>query len=221
MYFVEQIKFNFMKAHYYLFLFVLISVMVSCSKVESGGSISGSQSQMGTVGTTFSSSGVTGLSNCQASVTSLSGNVSSISGSATVTNAKYLQLLQTNPGTFTINGSTVSITGVQVKNLSDGVEKVSGTKNQGVIVNYSSALGATYPIGNSGKVRTVSLVNTTDSYQWNGMLIKTIEVTEPVNQYGVKNIVYVANHKWGIVAIVVTFDDNSTLKIPVTSSKSN
>lgn len=212
-----------MKALHYFLLAGIILSFQSCFIFDSGGTISGSQSQMGTVGTTFSGSvtGVTGISNVQATVSSLSGNVSSISGSVTITNTKYLQLLQANPGTFTVSGNTVSMTGLQIKNLTDGVEKVSGTKNPGVIVNYNSALGATYPIGTTGKVRTVTLVNTTDSYSWGGMLIKTMEVTEPVNQYGVKNIVYVANHKWGIVAVVVTFDDNSVITIPVSSSKNN
>jgi hypothetical protein len=186
------------------------------------GKITGTQSEIGAKGSTFTMSavGVTGVSNLQASVTDLSGGISTINGSATVTNTTILNLIKAYPGDLTLNGNAVTLQGMKVKFLSDGFEKTSGV-SQGVICNYESSVGDTYPIVDSNKERKVTAKTTTDSYDWGGMKIKTMEVTEPVNNYGIKNIEYITNHKWGVVAVIVTFDDNTTLKIPIASSKSN
>ncbi len=210
-----------MKTIYSLCILVIFS-FISCNSTSTQGKISGTQSEMGKVGTAYNVSviGVTGVSNFQATVQSSSNNVTTVNASLTITNTKLLQILQNYPGDFTVSGGNVSLKGLQVKNLSDGVEKTSGM-HPGVIVNYSSSLGATYPIDGSSAVRTVTLVNQTDSYAWNGMYIKTIEVTEPVNQYGIKDVIYIANHKWGIVGIKVNFDDLTYVMFPVTCSKNN
>lgn len=210
-----------MKTHY-LFI-ALVVFFTSCDFGDSEkGKLTGTQSEIGAKGSTFTLSavGVTGVSNMQAAVTDLSNGISTINGSATLTNSTLTNLIKKYPGAFTLNGTTATLNELKVKIQSDGIELKNGI-SQGVIVNYNSSVGDTYPIVDSKKEREVTAKTTTDSYDWGGMKIKTMEVTEPVNNYGIKNIEYIANHKWGLVAVIVTFDDNSTLKIPVASSKSN
>ena len=208
----------------YLLIGVII-LLTSCDSLggSSNGKLTGTQSDVGTIGSTFamSATGVTGVSNCQASVTTLSDGISTISGSATITNNTIIQSLNAYQGeTFALNGNTLTLKNLKVKFTSDGIEKISG-QNTGVIVNYNSSVGDTYSIPTKNTVRTVTAKSTTDSYAWGGMLIKTMEVSEPVNKCGVKRFTYVANHKWSIVALIIEFDDNSTLKIPIVCSKSN
>jgi hypothetical protein len=48
-----------------------------------------------------------------------------------------------------------------------------------------------------------------------------IEVRENLNKYGVKQIRYWANHRFGLVGIEFTFDDNSIARYPVYFSAEN
>ena len=117
-----------------------------------------------------------------------------------------------------INGDNVSIDGVKVKFTSEGIESF-GPLERGIIVKYDSSVGDTYPCG-SGK-RTVISKSTDDDFFWGGMMIKVLAIEENPNKLGVKKIVYYANHRWGLVAVEFTFDDNSVARYPVYSSSSN
>jgi hypothetical protein len=48
-----------------------------------------------------------------------------------------------------------------------------------------------------------------------------MKIEETPNRLGVKKITYYANHRWGLVGIEFTFDDNSVAKFPLFSSASN
>lgn len=207
-----------MKPTTLILLFCGILQFSSCKKDDSG-TLGGSQSPIGAVGETVESSfsGIAGVSGISGTVESLSGGVSSFSGTATITNETIKNILS-NSSLVTVDGNNVAIEGVKVKFTSEGIESF-GPLAKGIISKFDAKVGDTYPCG-TGK-RTVTSVSTDDDFFWGGMLIKAISVEETPNAFGVKKIVYFSNHKWGLVAVEFTFDDNSVARFPVYSSTSN
>jgi len=53
------------------------------------------------------------------------------------------------------------------------------------------------------------------------MMIKVIEVEEHPNKLGVETIRYYANHRFGMVGMQFTFDDESVAAFPVYVSTEN
>ncbi len=206
----------------------LIALSISCDllKKDDPAALGGSQSPMGMVGATSSSSSspIAGTSNISASVTALNGTTSTITAQATVTNSLLKSLLANYPGT-TVNGNTVSISNMQIESTTTGLKCITGP-GAGIIVKYESNVGDTYPIGSTGAVRRVVSKSTTDDYPYGMLLIKTIQV-ESVPNYmkstnaGVTKIKYIANHKFGLVGVMVSFDDGTSVTFPVYSSTQN
>lgn len=204
-----------------VFLSVLFAAMVlTACKKEKIDILGGEQSPMGEVGETVSSSSSTiaGVSSIAATVVSLENEVSSFSGTAVITNNTIKNILSNHPQTV-INGDNVTITDIEFRITTEGIEAVNGLE-PGVIVKYDSNVGDSYTINGGGK-RTVMAKSTEDDYFWGGMLIKAMEIEENTNKFGVKKTVYWANHRFGLVSIEFTFDDNSTAKFPVYSSTNN
>lgn len=199
-------------------MLIIAMAFVSCKKDKSD-SIGGSQSPIGAVGVTISSSStaIAGVSAITGKVKTLSDGVSTFSGSAVVTNATIRNIIASY-SLAVVSGNNVTIDGVKVKFTSEGIESIAPLE-AGIIANFSSTVGDTYPCG-SGK-RTVTAVSSTDDFAWGGMLIKVIKVEETPNKLGVKKIIYFSNHKWGLVAVEFTFDDNSVARFPVIASVSN
>lgn len=199
-------------------------LLTSCDLIEeaiTGSKLGGSQSAIGEVGVTVTSSStqINGVSNIQASVTSLSGGVSTYTGSATVTNSSILNTLSNLPG-VTVSGNTVTVTGVKFKSTTEGIESIYGF-DPGIIIKYSSSVGDKYDILGSSTKREVTAKSTTDDFSWGGMLIKVIKVEENINRGGIKKITYYGNHKWGMVAIRFDFDDGSYSQFPIYNSANN
>ena len=195
----------------------------SCKK-ESSTDLGGSQSPIGNVGVTVTSSTgeIAGISNFSAMVTSLQDGVSSYTGSATITNPVFKNLVASFPGVI-INGDIVSISDVQIQQTSEGMKNLTGP-NTGILVKYDSEVGDTYPIGSTGKVRTVVSKTGVDDYYYGGLLIKTIQVEmnpTTLKSTGISKYTFVYNHKFGLVGINVTFDDGSSTTFPVFSSVTN
>ena len=207
-----------MKATFFFLLTGSVLFFGSCKK-DNTSSIGGSQSPIGMVGETVTSSSgsIDGVGSISGTVTTLSDGVSTFTGSALVTNTAIKNILA-NSALVQIDGDNVSIEAVKVKFTSEGIESF-GPLEPGIIAKFSSATGDTYPCG-TGK-RSVTSVSTTDDYFWGGMMIKVMSVEETPNKFGVKKIVYFSNHKWGLVAVEFTFDDNSVATFPVYSSTSN
>jgi len=186
--------------------------------------IAGEQSPIGVVGTTVSSSSgvIAGVSSISISVTSLSNGVSTCTGSAIVTNQAIKNLLSNIPE-LTINGDTVSTNSVKFRSTTEGIESCSGPA-PGIWVKYSSSVGDTYPIGSASNKRTVVSKSSTDDYYWGGMYIKVLKVEENpsyLKSTVVTKITYIANHKFGMVGIEVTFDDETTATFPFYASAQN
>lgn len=207
-----------MKSTFIFFFLLSLLTLVACKKDDSS-TLGGSQSPIGLVGETVESSysAIAGVSSITGTVTTLSDGVSSFTGSAVITNTAIKNILS-NSSLVQIDGDNVSIEGVKVKFTSEGIESVEPLE-RGIIAKFSSSVGDTYPCG-SGK-RTVTSVSTDDDFFWGGMMIKVMSVEETPNKFGVKKIIYFSNHKWGLVSVEFTFDDNSVASFPVYSSSSN
>lgn len=199
---------------------VLAIALMACEK-DDFKSVEGEQSPMGEVGNivTSSSTAVAGVSSFSAEVVSLENGVSTYSGSATVTNPTIKSILSNAPE-CTVEGNTVTGTGIKFKNTKKGIEAVNGL-DPGVIVKYDAVVGDTYPIGNTGKSRKVVSRSSDDDYQYGFFYIKAIKVEENTNKLGVSKITYWANHRFGLVGIQFEFDDGTAAKYPVYNRAEN
>jgi len=200
-----------------LFLFLLSGAMMfSACKKDSGTVLGGDQSPMGEVGETVSSTSATvqGVSGITATVVELEDGVSSFTGTATISNSTIKTILANHPIT-TINGNSVTVSGIEMKITTEGIESVTGLA-PGIIVKYDAQVGDRYD--SNREVRSRSEDN---DYPYGFMDIKVIDVEENTNKFGVKKTKYWANHRFGLVGIEFTFDDNSTAKFPVYSSTEN
>jgi hypothetical protein len=209
-----------------------ITIMVLClsceklfKKDEDAGTLSGEQSPMGEVGTTVTSSSYenAGVSNFSASVIALKSGISTYTATATLKNDILKGIVGNFPG-VTINGDNASITDMKMQQTREGIKCETGP-GAGVLVKYESNVGDTYPIGSTGKVRTVVSKTGVDDYPYGLMLIKTIQVEEnPAylkSSSGITKVTYIANHKFGLVGVKVDFDDGTTTTFPVYNSTQN
>jgi hypothetical protein len=210
----------------FLLLITFSAFFVSCEKIKDvfnkdSKELSGDPSDLGAVGTTFSttSADVAGVNNVAVSVTTQTDGISTFTGTAKCTNQSIKNIL-TNFPEFTVNGDDVSVTGVKFKVLKDGVESVHGL-DPGVIVKYDAKVGDTYPIANTGGERKVVSKSSDDDYPYGFFYIKVLKVEENTNKMGVKKITYWANHKFGLVGIEMAFDDGTSAKFPIYSSAEN
>ncbi len=214
-----------MKTKILLTALIGITFLSSCDLIKKDdGSLKGDQSPMGLVGETASSSSTTiaGVSGFSATVSSLTDGVSTFSGSATVNNTVLKNLLSNFPE-LTISGNTVSANNLKFKLTKEGIEFKSGAR-AGIWVKYGSSIGDTYPIGSTGDVRTVVSKSSTDDYSYGFWLIKTIQVEESntfLTNAGIKKVTYIANHKFGLVGLKFTFNDNTEASFPLYFSKEN
>ena len=187
--------------------------------------LTGSQSAMGLVGVSVSSSSseIAGVSNFSAVVNSLENGISSYTAQATVTNPLVKNMISNFPGVL-INGNSVSISNLQTKQTSDGIKCITGPL-AGVLVKYDASVGDSFTTGISGKVRTVVSKTGVDDYPYGMYLIKTIQVESTVNATnrisGVNKITYIANHKFGMVGVKVNFEDGTNATFPIYTSAEN
>jgi beta-lactam-binding protein with PASTA domain len=150
-------------------------------------------------------------------VVALEDGVSVFSGTATVTNSNIRNILSNFPE-VDVEGDQVTVSNIEFKITDKGIESVNGLAT-GTIVEYDAKVGDEYKT--SDGVRKVISRSSEDDYMYGFFLIKVIEVEENLNKYGVKKIKYWANHRFGLVDIEFTYDDNSTSKFPVYSSAEN
>ena len=210
-------------------LFCTLSVLFffsSCDEIlKPVTTLGGSQSPMGEVGVIVTSSSVpiAGVSGFSASVTTLTDGVSTYSAQATVTNALLKNMVSDFPG-VTVNGNTVTITGLKIQQTTEGIKCLTGD-GAGIIVKYSSEVGDTYPVGDTGNKRKVVSKSTDDDYPYGFYNIKTIQVETDANNLGstggIDKITYIANHKFGLVGVKVTFNDATSVTFPVYTNAQN
>ena len=210
-------------------LAVMSACFISCEKedeTDNNTAITGAQSPMGQVGTEINSSSVEieGVSNFQGVVVSLSDGISSYNGSCIVTNAGLKNMLANVPQ-LTIKGDTVIAKDIRAKSTVEGIQVYNGLR-PGVLVNYNSSVGTSYPITNSSDVRTVMSKSTTDDYPYGFMFIKVMKIEEPFSgalksTTGISKITYWANHRFGLVGIRFDYNDGSSSDFPLYTSTEN
>lgn len=173
----------------------------SCTKTDS---IGGEQDSKGEVGTTLKGD-FAGASNIDVSVTKLDDGVSTVGGTFTMTDERYMKIIKQLPDQFSVDGNKVTIKNIKYKATDEGVENLSGIYD-GVLVKYKSKVGDTY--SNGGKVTHVSSDN---DFKWGSMKIKVVEVQNTNKKLdGVKKVTYWGNHRFGIVAVETEFEDGTS-----------
>lgn len=192
-----------------LLLSTIILVTASCEKSDGSGELGGSQSPIGEVGNTFQISSIAGLPGLSAEVTNLTDGVSTVTYTTTVNNQTYIDMIQS------LTGVSVSGTNVQRESkyiiTSNGIASVYPEGNL-ILVDYGAKVGDVYTLkrGSTTMKREVEAVSSEDDFYWGGMLIKTIDVKETGrNIPGVSHIVFRFNHKFGLVNLVVYFEDGT------------
>lgn len=85
-----------------------------------------------------------------------------------------------------------------------------------LLVKYAGNVGDKYSIKKSNGstvTRTVVSKSVNDDFYWNGMYIKVIKVEQDSNIPGLSKIQFVANHNFGLVAMIITLEDGTSKKI--------
>ena len=178
---------------------------------------------MGEVNNTFDVgvSSFPGVSNTSAKVTARSGDVSTVTYSAKITDPTLLTLVKAMPDVV-VDGNNASVSR-DYRITTKGFQSVYEEGNL-TIMDYDAKVGDKYTLKHDGKtiVREVTKVSKEDEYQWGFMLIKTIHVEETGrNIPGVSKIEFVGNHKWGMVGLIIHFEDGSQKTIGIYSDANN
>lgn len=188
----------------FLTLLSISALLVCISCGEKANTLGGEQSPYGEVGTTFNGT-FSGASNVDIKVTSLDNGISTLEGSFTMTDPRYMNIIKKYPMIYEVNGDQVRVHDIKFKATSEGVENLSGIF-AGVIIKYKANVGDTYNTG--GKVTHVSSDN---DFKWGAMKIKVVEVENKSKKVdGVKKVTYWGNHRFGIVAVETEFEDGTT-----------
>ena len=187
-----------------LLLYFVPVLLISASCGEKNLSLGGEQDSKGEVGTTLKGD-FAGASNINVSVTKLNNGVSTVEGTFTMTDERYMKIIKQLPDQFSVSGDKVTIKNIKYRATDEGVENLSGIYD-GVLVKYKAKVGDTY--SNGGKVTHVSKDN---DFQWGSMKIKVVEVEYTKKKInGVKKVTYWGNHRFGIVAVETEFDDGTS-----------
>ena len=206
-------------------ILTVVSLLVSCNllpdtKISSTDVGGDTNLTMNATGTKVSTSIVVGSTAYPASATVTSNVNGVITADIKATLPKNNSLVNLIPANLKDASGNLSTTG-KYKNTSEGI--LDYTNKDGkpfVIVNYSSSVGDKYVLTKSDGTtitRTVTANSTVDDYPVMGgtMLIKTMTVEQDSRIPGVNKIVYITNHKYALVAIVIYMNDGTFTKIPL------
>uniref|UniRef100_UPI0032174F2C hypothetical protein n=1 Tax=uncultured Draconibacterium sp. TaxID=1573823 RepID=UPI0032174F2C len=204
-----------------LFLAFVLFALVSCDESDSDMDIGGSQSPVGEVGNVIDFGPIQGLTNTNVYVSSLENGISTFSGSVTVTNSTYTDLLSSVPteifpGAVSIDGSKVEGT-VNIKTTTDGVQLVFKDGSKLTLVDYDANVGDKYTAKVGGYTFENEVVekSTEDDFYWGGMYIKVIKVKCKSVTPGISDYMLYYNHKYCLVGIDIIFEDGSKKLIGV------
>ncbi len=181
----------------------------------------GEPSPIGAVNNEFSVVTMPGISNGTAIVTEQSGDVSTISYSATITDPNILALVSAMPDVV-VSGNSASVNR-QYRITTEGIQSVYEEGNL-TLMDYKAKVGDKWSLKHDGNtlVREVTEVSKEDDYAWGFMLIKTVHVEETGrNIPGVSKIEFVGNHRFGMVGVILHFEDGSSETLPIFSDATN
>lgn len=203
---------------------ILSLVFYSCDLLQGDGKdLGGDPSPMGEVNNDFGVmvSSFPGVSNASAKVTARDGDVSTVTYSVKITDPTLMNLVKAMPDVI-VNGDNASVSR-DYRITTKGFQSVYEEGNL-TIVDYDAKVGDKYSIKHDGKtiVREVKSVSKTDDYAWGFMDIKVVRVEETGrNIPGLSKVEFVANHKWGMVGVILHFEDGSQKTIGLMSTASN
>lgn len=182
--------------------------------------IGGQQSAMGQVGSeAFCYTTLAGVDSARARVVSFDKGISTFTGEAIITDPVILNIISNIPE-FTIEGNKVSVSDLKFVVSTEGVESMNPSY-PGIIVKYGSKVGDKYPVKN-GIEREVIHKSTEEDYYFGWFIIKVIKVEEsPCLIPGISKMVYIANHRFGIVGLEITYDDNTSTFFGFTGNAEN
>ena len=101
-------------------------------------------------------------------------------------------------------------------NSSEGVAIVNSKGDHAIIMKYDVKQGDSWSYkkknGKSVKMN-VAHKSSTDDYNYSGMLIKTVQVERESKEPGVSKIVYIGNHRFGLVGMELYLEDGSVTRV--------
>lgn len=190
----------------------LLLILFSCD--ESTAELGGSQSEFGEVGVKATSYDVPEvLENCSAEITGLSGGVSVLTLTADFSQEDIEEIQEKIPsydGTLTFDA--------EYRITSEGVQSVYDDGTSFTLVKYHAEVGDKYTMKRDGQnlVREVTQKSTEDDYYWYGWMLKTITVVETGRAVpGLSETELVFNHRFGLLAYTMKFEDGSSESIPI------
>lgn len=212
------------KFFFQISVLILMAFTMSCGLIEGDGEdIGGDPSPIGEVNNNFDVmvSSFPGVSNTSAKVTARDGDVSTVTYSATITDPTLLNLVKAMSDVI-VEGNKASVSR-DYRITTKGFQSVyeEGTLT---IMDYDANVGDKYSLKHDGNniVREVKEVSEEDVYPWGFMQIKTIHVEETGrNIPGVSKIEFVGNHKWGMVGVIIHFEDGTKKTIGIFSDANN
>ena len=200
-----------------------LALLVSCdllndTKISSTDLGGDTNLTMNAVGTKVSTNVQVGSTSYPASATVTSNVNGVVTMDVKATLPKNNSLVNLIPANLKDASGNLSTT-AKYKNTSEGI--LDYTNKDGkpfVIVNYSSNVGDKYVLTKSDGTtitRTVTAKKEVDDYPVMGgsMLIKTMTVEQDSRIPGVSKIVFITNHHYDLVAVVVYMSDGTSTKI--------
>jgi len=218
---------------YSLFILAyLVTLLIACKKDspgsgnELGGDTNLAENAVGSTSTlTMNQSGVSSSPSTQMKVVGNASGIVSVEFSVPLSasqlsaidnigNALYGEDYRNNKATLIDQNGKLKGT-YKFKNSSEGVAIVNSAGKQCVIMNYGANVGDkwTYTKEN-GTVATFTVTkkSTTDDYDYAFFKIKIVQVERISNEPGISKIVYIGNHKFGLVGIEMHLGDGSVIK---------
>jgi hypothetical protein len=208
-------------------LFVILIVMTllatSCKKSvvsDSTDSLLGGSTNipLNTIGNEFADYVMIGNSfynaNASLRVTSINNGITTIKCVGTLPDTSPLKDLI--PSAF--KNSSGNIDGeLRFKNSSEGILDYSNADHKPqLMVKYDGSVGDEYVLekSNGTKItRTITSKSTTDDYDFNGIMIKTMTVEQDSRIPGIKKIVFRFNQHYGLISVKIIMDDDSTSEL--------
>lgn len=213
----------------FILLAVVLAMLASCHLLDSSNDANDSKSISGTTAIPINTVGNTFTNNVRVGTSNYTGSIvitSVVDGVATV---KFTGKIPTNiPALSQIKSKYKDASGnlnCEGKfKITDGgiLDYNNSTHEPFVLVKYDANVGDKYTFQKSDGstiVREVIRKSTTDDYYWNGMNIKTVDVSQSSKIPGVNKIWYFTNHKFGLVAVRLFMDDGSTPQLDLYPTK--
>lgn len=211
----------------FIALLSMTVVLSSCKKDDL--ELTGAQSPIGQVGNTFTTNAATfipGVSNVTASITANVDGISTITGTAAIDDPDLAAIANALAGFFpssiNVAGNTFSASG-QVRFTKDGI---AGVYNEGelILVRYDAEVGEEYSLTINGQPikNKVTARSSDDDYAWGGFFIKVVKVESTGHDLpGVDKVEYYANHRFGMVGVVLKKTDGTSVGADIFSASNN